>query len=862
MALAGLSLGAWASPAADVSLQHEFGGQNPWSLDLWWPLGAPGSSRFYTDTAGGFSTNEGNANVQFGLVHRQQVRQWAWGQYTYLQYNNSPNAQPFVTLNPGLEWLNPRWHSNWNLYLPLSATRRSLANPVWASSVGIDSSVVFAPHAMLDQPVQDSDVTGPGTDWVVRYRLWPSQAAAVAVGPYYFRLIDPPMNTSPNVVGVYTALTAPHWRRLSGRLAFRYDNQNHGTVVASMSINLGPPETTSVPDWFNQPVQHNLAGAGEANTLPIVTGFVPVGGLGVVQDNIWFFSPNTENPVTTPSSLADCTYANPCQGLDSQTTATVATLAKDEGFQDNPSLFLKPGTYTLPAGQALRLYGNESLVGRSADYKAAATGSSRALLLVPEIDIASDNGNTHNALSNLQLENTGALAPFAIVAAGTQSLTIDNVMLGAALGNTPESAHYLSGLFADNIQQLTIRNSTFLNDDTLVPSADDTTVENIELWSGIGTLTLANDNFTATAQGSNNLGAINVLSYSNATVINVNNSTLTANGTNSFFEGGTANIQNAGDASNTVNVSNSTLNLTNTNTEAQGINVMLGNASVLTIDQSVLSGRLNTTGRNEGLNNIVLFNNAEATVNNSVLSAESVTAGINTAPTNITLNDSSQLMLNGSQLTSEGLASNVTGSTNITIADTASAWIQNSALFTAFAGAPASEGQEPSGAVSIWALDQGQVTVDNSTVTATSNNDQTGAVALELQGTARGTVTGSTLTSNQQQGNLQTGVADTTVVAAGDSQLSVQNTHIQANQAGSSNQDLAGVIAADNAAINLSNSQVSVNNEATLTNPDLLTAGIAAYNHSRVTLNQVGLSIQGQNPTPTHAEQGGHIIGS
>lgn len=827
-----------------VTIDRQFGGQNPWNIMLWGPVGnGDRQADTFMDWQGAYSDSLNSGALQVGYVYRHALTdQWEEGIYGFTAYNHSPGNQNFWTFNPGMELLSAHWHLSWNLYLPISNRVRSTGAAAWASDMGDYDYTHFSGHDQFDRWVSPSEQTGVGTDFIASYRIPCLENLQVSLGSYYFDMPEQPL-------GVTMGLATPLFQRISTQLNYSYDGLKHSTLTLTLGFHFGAPEDGMNTSWWQQRVQHNIATDGQANTVPIVQQLTPVSGDTLYHDNVWFIDPNA--PAFAPSSgLENCTFEHPCSGLNSQTTSKIAEISQGQSFRDNPTLYLKPGTYAFNAGDTLTLYGNESLIGRSADYVTPATGSSRALLQLGQLVVDGSDGNTDNTVANLQFQNNGNQDGPAILATNVGTLDLQNLQIGSA-NNADSTSQYIYDLWAVGGQTITMSGSHFYASSNL------TGVASVMLF-GLKNFTINRSQISATAESNGNNGSVGLGVYGNGSTITIEQSQIQASDTGDNAVGGfgiyvfptvTAHLL--------VNNSDVSVHAQGNNTQANILQLEQNSTAV--IENSSLSGDISSVGSNQGLDGITLAGHAQLTLSNTTLNAQAKSTNGLAAATDIDALDDSEVDIENSTLIAGGSSAVVTGNTNITTDNQAKAYINHSQLTTDMAGGPS--GGEPSGAVSLWSLDHSEIVVNNSTVSAISNNAQTIAVAVQAQGDSQVEVNNSLLQADQNDGNLTPNNISTSVFADDNSHVMISNSTIESTVAGITSEDLAVVSSNGHAQLTVSNSRLVADNEAQQGGSKTLeTIGAYADGDSVIRLADTDLNLTGNVTRTSKTKDNGRVI--
>jgi hypothetical protein len=714
--------------------------------------------------------------------------------------------------------------------------------------VGIYDYIRFAGHNQYDQRVYENSVTGTGSDLILSYHNNRFLPLTASVGAYYFDMPEHPL-------GIIAKLASPIRHHLSFSLSVTHDPLSNNSVNFGISAHIGN-DTDESGAWINKPVQHDLPLNVGANSIPIRNSYQADGTELLQKDNVWFFSTDG-SAYNSSQGLANCTAENPCSGLNSANLLQIASDAAGAGFTNDPSIYLKPGTYT---PSVLLLYGNESLIGRTADYKQNATGNNRALLTTGSLLIDGQVAS-YNTLANLQLVNDGNLLS-AIEILNTKSTTIDNVLIGP---NTPSDSNqnYYSDLNISGAENVAINNSTLNANNVLAGTALSTSNILVENTSN---LTINNSTLNDTATGVANQGATGI-AITGASAITINNSTLNDTASGNLNAGATG-IYITDDSS--IALNHSILNQNGTGTDTRAINIFdSGNHTVnVSIDNSALTGTTASTESNIGVFNIILSNNSTLNVSNSSIVGRSTsvnglgaTINLQLSNQNAATTDSTNATITNSLLFSSGVAATQTGSTNISTVNNATATVNSSHLETDMAGGP--EITEASGAVPLWALNTSKITVNDSIVIAKALNSDTIATPVQAQG---GTNQAAIININNSQlyayslyGN--TTHSDSSAVVAGfNSKITLNSTGIHVQTSGASDHNTLVINAIGDSQITLNNSSLVAENGNTPISGTLNTVGFSAINNAIIYNNGTSLDLNGNNIKVEQTFDNGQVI--
>ncbi len=819
-------------------LNNQTGTQNPLWAQIWWPSYHNDDNYLFTDADGGYSPVGHSSNFETGVDYRRLFAQhWAIGAYGFATFNRSVFGQNFYSINPGVEFLNHHWHINVDGYFPLTNHFKSSDNWVWADSVGIYEYVRFQGHNQYNQMVRQTSTIGNGTDLIISYRFTKLANIQASLGSYYFSMPG-------NPVGVVAKLQSAVMHHLSFSLSATHDPLTRNSINFGITLHFGNDNNVNT-DWINEPIQHNLPLNVGANSLPISNNYQPQGQELLQKDNVWFFSTDG-TAFNTSAGLQNCTAENPCSDLNSSNLSQIATDAPSGNFIHDPSIYLKPGTY---APSSLVLFSNESLIGRNADYTQPAQGSNRAIINTSTILI--DNSLTTNTtLANLQLVNNGSTNA-AIQILGTANTTLDNLLVGPN-SNSSASQNYGTGILIDSAGNVTLSSST-VNANNQITGIS-ASVAGL-LVDDTSNFQIINSTINTNTTGDNNLGSYGA-SIIGDSGITINNSIFNQTTTGANTTAG--NILTASGVTANINISTSQLSATASGNNSAVYNLTTNTNTTTAINNSTLTDNISSSGSNQSAYNILLDDNSTLTISNSTIRGTGSSANGLSSATNISLDDNSSVTVNNSDLFATGSAALQSGSTNITTNDSSSAIVNGGTLETQMAGGP--EVTEASGAVPLWALNNSSISVNDAKIIARSLNSDTVSTAIQAENASSISVNDSKLYGYQVYGNSTD--SDNAIVIGGDtSNVTINNSLIQAETSGSSTRNIILVNAIGSAQVTINNSTLNAyNNYTNAGTSSIQTIGLNAINSGIIRLNNSTMSLQGNQVVPTSTSGSGQII--
>ncbi|MFC3227449.1 beta strand repeat-containing protein [Marinibaculum pumilum] len=845
------------------------------------PLADSGGDLLLLNLEGAGSLAGNGWSAQAGPAWRHALSEHLMlGGYGFAAYDRSAAGSRFVTVSPGLELLAPRWQLSANLYLPVGQRTRMTGTASWAGESGDSSYTSFSGHQQYDRMIAPVDEIGTGADLVGSLRLGGRHDLGLRLGGYRFT----PRTEARN--GAVAGLQAEIVPGLSAALDYGYDSVDRNRIGLTLSFRFGgaPAAATPAPDWRRRPVQHNIAAFDTANAVPVSHLTAPVSDPLPYRDNIWFFDP-AGTAYDPAAGTAACSYAQPCSSLDAATTAGIAALAAGSGARDAPALYLRPGTYSLPAGSFIQLYGGQSLLGRTASYAGAATGGDRPLLLAGSILIAGADGNGGNRLENLVLRNNGSLFPAAIIAADAGRLTFAGLTVGGG-GTSPADPPYLAGLNLSGATSASLSGVSIAvgnGGDTALPVAT-----GIRL-TGTAGLTISGSSISATASGDGNRGAfaiLGTLAGGGSLVVQDSSLAAAASGTadagafDIYLDGpgggtvsvtasrlgailagengfGAANLVDASVAGNSIAIANSDLVATATGTGASAGSLALGGDATATVTASRLTASHSGSGDSQGVTQVQIQDNVQVTITGSTLHASDSSTNGRAFVNSLSAAGNSRLTVLDSVIVNEGSSATQSGSTIVTSLDDAQVTVRGSSLATTFAGGP--EITEPSGAVPLWSLGRSAITVQDSAILATAGNALTVPDPLEAEDASRITITGSTLRAVQSFGNrLDTPLA--AIVAADMASVTLTNTALLQGLSGPSTDGLGAIQALGSATVRLTGGVLALDNAGSPAGAAALpTVAATAYENAAIALQGVQIQLTGGSTAVSQSFGNGQV---
>ena len=360
--------------------------------------------------------------VGCGAGYRRIIDEHILGGYLLIDYNSSPTAHHFWTVNPGIERLGKVWDFRVNGYIPLS-TKQWVGAKTFGSDIGISDYVSFAYdnnhiYNEYDRQLQTLEETAPGVDAEIGVAVPRISGLKAYLGGYFFAF-----NKHSNITGGEARLAYKLGNYTTLELRNTYDNARKNTFTFGLKFAFGgvnKKDNSDISARLLDSIEHNIATSANGYATPIVTSYIANDNNVLYRDHIIAIAPATSsqtNTVVTGSGTVD----DPYLGL-SQDVLTKITVDHPE-YNGTVNLYVKSGTYDLTSGFTngkVTFSGataGYSVYGRNSDYKLTANGDTR-----PELDGWFHFENTTgNTIDSIFIKNN------AITTAPSQSTALDIV---------------------------------------------------------------------------------------------------------------------------------------------------------------------------------------------------------------------------------------------------------------------------------------------------------------------------------------------------------------------------------------------------------------------------------------------------
>ena len=333
----------------------------------------------------------------FGGGYRQVVNNRIFGGYLIADENFTDNLanKDFLVLNPGFESLGNKWDFRVNGYFPVGSKSWSVGTS--------EENISFAGHDEFADLYDNLASIGNGADAEVGAKIPKFDALKAYIGGYYFDEKD-----TGGITGASGRLEYKINNYLTLEARDTYDNYNNNMALVGFKVSLGGVENkgeNGISDRLLDPVEHNLATAATANSVPIRTKSKLIATNQQVNENpIEFVEDDTvDNSLQQDGAVEDGTYEHPYSALNDDVIADIQTQQGTNAVD----IYVESGTYSLYnsslENNELDLPDQYSIYGRTDNFTQAATGSNRPELdgciyvlgdsTIDSVKIMNDNGN-------------------------------------------------------------------------------------------------------------------------------------------------------------------------------------------------------------------------------------------------------------------------------------------------------------------------------------------------------------------------------------------------------------------------------------------------------------------------------------
>jgi hypothetical protein len=412
-ALATTPILGFSTPAPGITLLGMGGPYLSAWADGMLPIKATADSLTYADLQlEGNTSNSGI--VSLGSGYRRQSSDAIWGAYLFYDRERSSAGGYYNVASPGVEYLTKSWKYRLNYYAPFG-TKTHIVDQGWADEFGNFSYIEFTGHQELDQWGYKYESLSYGGDVDVAYRFQADNRWEVSLSPYVFN-----RNDSSTLVGANAKLSFYEGDYATLFIGDGYDNASHNRVFVGASFNIsGRNNDDTLSNLMMSPVYRNLDVNTTSNGLP-VSDYTEYSGVEEVEEkNIYFIEEGNSGNQST-AVAEDGTYENPYTSIDSINTTT--------DTKANFWVADRGSSYTSATG-TLTLGNDQSLEGRSSNYKHAASGSDTPVITAEDGLVLNDN----TTVSGITLNGSGTADSVGITVNG--DATINEVTVGTSGGS-------------------------------------------------------------------------------------------------------------------------------------------------------------------------------------------------------------------------------------------------------------------------------------------------------------------------------------------------------------------------------------------------------------------------------------------
>ncbi|MDI1351434.1 MAG: hypothetical protein PSV35_01490 [bacterium] len=428
-----------------------------------------------------------------GLGHRYlSPQKLIWGGYLFFDYNTSSSNTHYNVLNPGLEIINRQWDLHLNGYFPIGKRSHTFA-VLSGRQLGYNDTEFFSGHTQFDHLFQIQQIANTGVDAEIGYIFDAPVVhySRIFGGPYYANATSS-LPIKGGQVGIEFSLS--HHASLIVRDS--YDNLNHNTFGLTLRMSWGgsaKAKNNTIQARMNDFIPRHIANLGTGDGILHPTVINNTGTAIPIQENIWFFNPNTANQTSLSSitSTQQCTFEHPCTGLSQTYLEQVNKLAP------GANLYLSSGNYNnVNSGSGFSFFNGQKLNGRSRDFSTAALGTARpmindTLILTGNNQIANVqvNGNTPILIiKEKNILNETFLVGISLNSTAVSTNIINNSVINALSTNqynaaaiVDQTASGSSVLISNSKINASITGTGFISDGLVKINGDALTLQNVSI---------------------------------------------------------------------------------------------------------------------------------------------------------------------------------------------------------------------------------------------------------------------------------------------------------------------------------------------------------------------------------------------
>jgi hypothetical protein len=419
------------------------------------------SKNLYVLAEGKETANTAAHYFGVGGGYRQVVNNRIFGGYFIVDDNFTDHLgdKNFFVLNPGFETLGDRWDFRVNGYFPVGSKS-------WDTGDSYNNTHFSGHDAFADLYENDASI-GNGADAEIGAKVPKFDALKVFVGGYYFN----EENTG-SITGASGRVEYKINDYLSLEVRDTYDNYYDNMTLVGFKVSLGGVQNqgeNGISDRLLDPIEHNLATAALANSVPIRTSSKLLAANQQTNTDPIEFVDNDD--MINSETFEDGTYEHPYSQLNDD----VITDIENQGLGNAITIYVDNGTYSLNG--ALDLPDQYSIYGRTNDFMDAATGNNR-----PELD-GTINVDGSSTIDSVKIMNDGDEDQgIYVVGAENQNVILNNIVVGTTDPDNVDKS-YVTGININNAT-VTMSNSDVYGYDTSREAAGITMVNDATLNLG------------------------------------------------------------------------------------------------------------------------------------------------------------------------------------------------------------------------------------------------------------------------------------------------------------------------------------------------------------------------------------------
>jgi hypothetical protein len=464
------------------------------------------SKNLYVLAEGKETANTAAHYFGVGGGYRQVVNNRIFGGYFIVDDNFTDHLgdKNFFVLNPGFETLGDRWDFRVNGYFPLGSKS-------WDTGDSYNNTHFSGHDAFADLYENDASI-GNGADAEIGAKVPKFDALKVFVGGYYFN----EENTG-SITGASGRVEYKINDYLSLEVRDTYDNYYDNMTLVGFKVSFGGVENkgeNGISDRLLDPIEHNLATAALANSVPIRTSSKLLAANQQTNTDPIEFVDDNDMDNSGDGFEGDGTYENPYNQLNQDVIDNMGVPVA--------TIYVESGAYSLynttNDNNILELPTDYSIYGRTNNFMNAATGNNR-----PELDGEIDvYGNS--TIDSVKVMNAGNQWA-GIVVFPDANVTLNNIVVGTTDPDNADKSYETGIVISD--ATVTMSNSDIYGFDAYGSGASGIYLSDSTLNLG------ANNVIGASESGSDgNAIGINMSSRTSSSTVNIQGNNNTIYGTN------------------------------------------------------------------------------------------------------------------------------------------------------------------------------------------------------------------------------------------------------------------------------------------------------------------------------------------